>query len=100
MGEVSPLSALYDSYRDKDFEFFTVYVREPRPGEHYGPHSSLEQKLQYARDCRGQDDIRNPLVVDDLEGTVHRIYGSMPNMIGCPSHTDGFWRVSSWAIIW
>jgi hypothetical protein len=56
-------------------------VREPHPGEHYGPHQTFEQKLQYARDCSAQDHIRTPLVVDDLAGTVHRAYGMLPNMI-------------------
>ena len=81
MGEVSPLNQLYKHYRDKGFEFFTVYVREPHPGENYGPHKSWEQKLQYARDCGSQDGIENPLLVDDLEGTMHRVYGMMPNMV-------------------
>ena len=81
MGEVSPLNKLYERFREKGFEFFTVYVREPHPGEHYGPHGSWEQKLKYARDCKTQDGIQNPMLVDDLEGTMHRNYGSMPNMI-------------------
>lgn len=81
MGEVSPLNELYRRYCDQGFEFFTVYVREPHPGEHYGPHRDFEQKLQFARDCREQDGIQTKLLVDDLEGTVHRAYGSMPNMI-------------------
>jgi len=81
VGEVSPLNELYARFRDRGFEFLTIYVREPHPGENYGPHRTWEQKLQYARDCREQDGIDNPMVVDDLEGTVHRVYGSMPNMI-------------------
>lgn len=81
MGEVSPLNELYVRYRDRGFEFLTIYVREPHPGEHYGPHRSWEQKLQHARDCREQDSIQTTLLVDDLEGAVHRLYGSMPNMI-------------------
>ena len=81
MGEVSPLNELYQRYRDQGFEFFTVYVREPHPGENYGPHRTAEQKLEFARDCRRQDGIVNPMLVDDLAGTVHRRYGSMPNMI-------------------
>ncbi len=81
MGEVSPLNQLYKRYRDKGFEFFTVYVREPHPGENYGLHRSWEQKLQYALDCRSQDGIENPLLVDDLQGTMHRVYGMMPNMV-------------------
>ena len=81
MGEVSPLNELYQRYRDQGFEFFTVYVREPHPGENYGPHRTVEQKLEFARECRQQDGIANPMLVDDLAGTVHRCYGSMPNMI-------------------
>lgn len=81
MGEVSPLNELYGRYRDLGFEFLTVYVREPHPGERYGPHRSFEQKMQYARDCCGQDGIITHVVVDDLEGTVHQAYGSLPNMV-------------------
>ena len=81
MGEVSPFNQLYSKYRNKGFEFFTVYVREPHPGEKYGPHKSWEQKLQYARECQKQDGIENPMLVDDLAGTVHQLYVLMPNMI-------------------
>jgi hypothetical protein len=81
VGEVLPLNELYRRYRDQGFEFFTIYVREPHPGENYGPHRDFEQKLKSARDCCEQDGIQNPMLVDDLEGTVHRCYGSMPNMI-------------------
>ncbi len=81
MDEVSPLNQLYQRFRDVGFEFLTVYVREPHPGEHYHEHRTWDEKLTYARDCQRQDMIQNPLVVDDLEGTVHRGYGEMPNMI-------------------
>jgi hypothetical protein len=81
VGEVSLLNRLYARYREQGFEFFTVYVREPHPGEHYPHHTSWEQKLRYARDCLSQDGIENPVLIDDLDGTVHRLYGIMPNMI-------------------
>jgi hypothetical protein len=81
VGEVSPLNRLYARYRERGFEFLTIYVREPHPGEHYSHHASFEQKLAYARDCREQDRIESRLLVDDLEGTVHRLYGSLPNMV-------------------
>jgi len=55
-------------------------VREPHPGEHYTEHRSWEQKLRYARECREQDGIETTMIVDDLEGTMHRAYGEMPNM--------------------
>ncbi len=81
MGEVSPLNELYRRCREQGFEFLTIYVREPHPGENYYEHRSLEQKVRYARVCREQDGIRNPLLADDLQGTVHRAYGELPNMI-------------------
>ncbi len=81
MGEVSPLNEMYARFRDKGFEFLTIYVREPHPGEHYHEHHSWDEKLEYARDCRSQDSIENPMLVDDLSGTVHRAYGEMPNMV-------------------
>ena len=81
MGEVSPLNRLYPQFRGKGFEFFTIYVREPHPGEHYHEHRTWEEKVQYARDCRAQDAIETPLLVDDLNRAVHRAYGEMPNMV-------------------
>ena len=58
-----------------------MYVREPHPGERYGPHETFEQKLRYAADCAAQDDVRTRVVVDDLDGIVHRAYGTLPNMV-------------------
>lgn len=58
-----------------------MYVREPHPGEQYGPHQSFAQKLQFAADCCREDGIATRVVVDDLAGTMHRAYGGLPNMI-------------------
>jgi hypothetical protein len=81
VGEVSPLNQLYRNYRDLGFEFFTIYVREPHPGEHYGAHQTWEQKVKFAWECRNQDGIQTRILVDDLNGTVHLAYGSLPNMV-------------------
>lgn len=81
MGEVPPLTELYEKYRSKKFEFFIVYVREAHPGENYSHHTSLEQKLTHARKLREWEGVKIPILVDDLQGTVHRAYGLLPNMI-------------------
>jgi hypothetical protein len=81
VGEVSPLNRLYASYRDHGFEFLTIYVREPHPGESFHEHKSWEDKLDYARRCRAEDGIQNPLLVDGLDGAVHQLYGVLPNMV-------------------
>jgi hypothetical protein len=75
------MNQLAERFRDKDVEVLTVYVREPHPGENYHEHQTWEQKLEYARACREQDGIKTRLVIDDLEGTMHRAYGEMPNMV-------------------
>lgn len=81
MGEVPPLTALHEKYRSKGFEFFIVYVREAHPGENFPYHLSLEQKLTHARKLRELEKIKLPILVDDLQGTAHKAYGLLPNMI-------------------
>lgn len=81
MGEVPPLTELYQKYRSRDFEFFIVYVREAHPGENFPHHTSFEQKLAHARKLRELDKVALPILVDDLDGTVHRAYGLRPNMV-------------------
>ena len=57
-----------------------VYVREAHPGELFPAHRSLEQKLSTARTFKQQFGIQRPILVDDLEGTGHKLYGALPNM--------------------
>ncbi len=40
----------------------------------------MEQKLGHARDFVEMWDIERPMYVDDLDGPVHRAYGTLPNM--------------------
>jgi hypothetical protein len=57
-----------------------VYTREAHPGEDVPHHDSLSRKLACARLLRDETGIRRPILVDDLAGSAHRRYGSMPNM--------------------
>jgi hypothetical protein len=57
-----------------------IYTREAHPGENVPHHGAFERKLACARLLRDEAGIRRPILVDDLSGTVHRRYGSMPNM--------------------
>jgi hypothetical protein len=67
-------------YASKGFNFVFVYVREAHPGENYGAHHSMEQKLAHARAFRKLRNIERPILVDDLSGTGHKLYGELPNM--------------------
>lgn len=40
----------------------------------------MEEKLNCARAFREQRGIARPILVDDLEGTAHHLYGLVPNM--------------------
>ena len=57
-----------------------MYTREAHPGEHLPAHRSLQDKHAAARRLRDELAIKRPVLVDDLEGTVHAAYGLMPNM--------------------
>ena len=81
MGEVPPLIELYQKYRGRGFEFFIIYTREAHPGENYPHHVSPEQKISHAKKLRELDDVKIPILVDDIQGSTHNAYGALPNMI-------------------
>lgn len=70
-----------EEFRDGDFEFFIVYVREAHPGENYPRHTSWEQKLAHAEALRCEEHVQVPILVDALDGTMHADFGYLPNMI-------------------
>lgn len=81
MGEVPPLTKLWEKYQCKGFEFFIVYVREAHPGENFPHHVLFEQKLAHAKKLRELERVEIPILVDDLAGTAHKAYGLLPNMV-------------------
>ncbi|MBI3977909.1 MAG: hypothetical protein HY331_06965 [Chloroflexi bacterium] len=74
------MEQLARDYADKGFASVFVYTREAHPGENFPAHGSLEQKLAQARAFRDRFAIARPILVDDLPGTGHRLYGARPNM--------------------
>ncbi|MCB2198940.1 hypothetical protein KQI63_06005 [bacterium] len=58
-----------------------IYVREAHPGSKIGPHGSLEDKLVLAKTLVAERGETRTVLVDDLEGSVHQAYGSLPNMV-------------------
>ena len=81
MGEVLPLQKLQAQYGAQGFEVLSVYTRESHPGENYPHHDSYEQKLDHARKLRQLEAVTVPILVDDLQGTTHRKYGLLSNMV-------------------
>jgi peroxiredoxin len=86
--EVPALNQLQQEFTGLGVSFFLLYTRESHPAEHYPPHSSWEQKLACARDLRRLEDVRFPILVDSLDGKIHRSYGTWPNALFV-IHKDG-----------
>jgi len=78
-GSIRGLNRLYEEYAGKDVEFLFVYVREAHPGEQLPAHRSLEDKTEAAELLREEEGVELPILVDSLDGKVHRQYGSRPN---------------------
>ena len=78
-GSIRGLNRLHEEYAGDDVEFLFVYVREAHPGEQLPAHRSLEDKTEAAELFREEEEVELPILVDSLDGKVHRQYGSRPN---------------------
>ena len=74
------LEPMAREYGPQGFTFLFVYTREAHPGEHFGPHRSMQQKLAHARAFQERGQVERLILVDDLVGTGHKLYGALPNM--------------------
>jgi peroxiredoxin len=97
MGSItSPMCAIHvpmfnrlaAEFGDRGVQFFLVYTKESHPGENYLHHTSLEQKISYARDLRRLENVQVPILVDNLAGSLHRSYGPWPTS-AFGVHRDG-----------
>lgn len=76
---IGGLNDLYDDYADRDVEFLFVYVREAHPGEKLGRHQTSDDKRAAAEQFATEEKVGMPIIVDELNGKIHRKYGSLPN---------------------
>ncbi|MGE5220144.1 MAG: peroxiredoxin family protein [Chloroflexota bacterium] len=86
--EIPAFNQLQQDFHGRGVSFFLLYTRESHPAENYGPHHSFEQKLSYARDLRRLEKVQFPIIVDHLDGRIHRAYGVWPNALFV-IHRDG-----------
>jgi peroxiredoxin len=86
--EVPELERLRNDFAGESFEFLLLYTRESHPAENYRAHECFEQKLSYARELQRLENIRLPIIVDHLDGRIHRAYGVWPNALFV-IHKDG-----------
>ena len=86
--EVPGFNQLQKDFAGKEVAFFLLYTRESHPADNYAAHASFEQKLAYARDLKRLENIQIPILVDHLDGRIHRAYGVWPNALFV-IHKDG-----------
>ena len=56
-----------------------IYTHEAHPGENYPHLTSMKQKFRHAQALRDIYAVNRPILLDTLDGTCHRAFGSMPN---------------------
>lgn len=64
-----------------DVEFFLIYVREAHPGERLQQHKCFADKLNAAKILPKKHDEDRRILIDTLDGDMHRAYGAMPNVV-------------------
>ncbi|HXQ54004.1 MAG TPA: redoxin domain-containing protein [Stellaceae bacterium] len=72
------MNAVWRDFAAQGIDFYLVYVRESHPGETFPHHASMEQKLRHARELRRLEKPAFPMLVDSLDGHIHRSYGQWP----------------------
>jgi peroxiredoxin len=86
--ETPAFNQLQQDFAGRGVAFFLLYTRESHPAENYPAHSSLEQKIACARDLQRLEQVEFPVIVDHLDGRIHRAYGVWPNALFV-IHKDG-----------
>lgn len=67
-----------------------IYVREAHPGELRPPHQSFADKKKAAEELRTEQGIRRRILIDHIDGLVHRAYGAAPD---CAYAIDALGRI-------
>jgi len=75
-GSVEPLKKLHALWGDR-VQFLEVLVHQEHPGPNAPPYRSTEQKVHDARRYKAEGGVPWPVLVDDLGGTVHQVYGGL-----------------------
>lgn len=64
-----------------EVRFYVLYVREAHPGERRPAHADLADKRRASAQLGRAEPERREVLVDDVEGTLHRALGAWPNSV-------------------
>lgn len=80
MSSLDDLRKLHEEFGDR-VGFLLLYVREAHPGENVPQPKTYLEKAEHARLMRESYDLPWPVVVDDIDGSLHRRLGAQPNSV-------------------
>lgn len=80
MGSVEPLKKLYARWGEQ-VHFVDVIVRQAHPGPSVPPYANVEQKMHDAGSYQREEDIPWTVLVDDLDGATHQVYGGLSDPV-------------------
>lgn len=91
------MDALAREYADQA-HFLFVYTRSTHPEKfpEFPAHRTIEEKFEHARIMRDRWQTPRRILVDALDGDVHRLYGGAPNMSWIIDHTGRVAYKASW----
>jgi hypothetical protein len=75
-GSVEPLSKLHALWGD-EVAFVDVVIRQAHPGPGAPTYRNFEEKMRDAEAYQREFGIEWPVLVDDLGGTTHQVYGGL-----------------------
>ncbi|MBQ0734961.1 deiodinase-like protein [Aquimarina celericrescens] len=78
-GHVTPMQELARKY--PEFNFVVLYVREAHPGNNISCHKDFDEKVSAAKEAARFYDDKRTILVDDIDGEAHEIYGKLPNSV-------------------
>lgn len=70
------MKKLYDEWGDR-IQFVDVVTRQAHPGPAVSPYRTDEEKQSDARRYQREEGISWPVLVDDVPGTTHQVYGGL-----------------------
>lgn len=81
-------------------QFLFIYAREAHPDwfPDHPAHKSIKQKWQHARDLQERFQSPRTILVDGLDGEVHRLYSGRPNMSWVIDHTGRVAFKAGWTV--
>lgn len=76
IGSVEPMKQLYAAWGER-VDFVDVIIRQGHPGPAHPPYRDWQKKQSDAEAYKRDERIPWRVLIDDLEGTVHRRYGML-----------------------